>query len=422
MKIKIFSLIFLFSAWIQAASVPVLSIRDSIHVGTFEMVQRMLLEAEKAQAPAVLIEIDTPGGYLESTRDLVQLFLSTKIPVIYWIQPAGARAASAGSILALAAHFSAMASSTSIGAATPVSSAGEDITKDMKQKVQNDTVSFVRGIAEKRGRNAEWAAASITQAASLTADEAVKKNVVDGIANSRSELWQAYRKKFPTAPEQVDFEVFAPSLRENILSFISNPNVAYGLMAVGALGIYAEITHPGLIIPGAVGALSLALGAMTTKIVPIQPAAIGLLVIGLILLAIEILTPLPTFGVAGVLGGLSLLLSGIFLLDPSQTNLRLAPGIWLPAFFVTALAMGGLAYASVKALKRKSFPQGLSALIGEEATVLKVISAGEAKVQLHGGELWTAQWKNPGAGKAFIKGAKVLVVEQDSFLLRVELI
>jgi membrane-bound serine protease (ClpP class) len=317
------------------AKVPVLVIKDTINVGTATVLERFIAEAKSQKLPAVVIHLDTPGGFLEATRDIVQLFLNTESPkIIVWVTPAGARATSAGSLIALASHYAAMASSTSIGAATPVSGGGEEMGKEMKAKITNDTLSFVEGIAQKRNRNVQWAKDSVSSAASLAAAEALKKNVIDGIHETQNDLWLGARSRFPELPEQVQFVGFDPSLKERVLSFFSNPNVAYGLMALGVLGIYMEISNPGTFIPGAIGALSLALGAITMKIVPIRPGALILLVVGLVLLIIEIFTPLPTYGVAGVLGVVSMFLSGLFLMDDAQTNITLDAGLWLPIFVV----------------------------------------------------------------------------------------
>ncbi len=395
--------------------IPVVVIKDAIHIGTFEQLTRLMRFAAESHAPAVLIELDTPGGYLESTRDIVQLFLASDIPIIVWVTPEGARAASAGSMITMAAHYAAMSPSTSIGAATPVSAGGSDIAKDMKAKVENDTLSFVQGIAEKRKRNSEWAKESVSKAASLSASDALKKNVIDGIHSTREEVWKGAQKKFTALPTEVEFVEMPSNTRENVLGFISNPNVAYGMMALGALGIYMEISHPGVIVPGAIGALSLALGAITTKIIPIRPGAIALLILGLILIAIEILTPLPTYGVAGAGGAISLLLSGIFLMDASQTNLHLSAGLWFPVFIVSMAFMFFLGGAAVRALKSKPYAQGIDALIGKTARVVSVTQPGEAKIQVHG-ELWTAQWMPSNKDDEFFVGQEVKVIEHKAFI------
>jgi len=372
--------------------VPVVELRDSINLGVSESLERALRQAKASGAPAVLIEMDTPGGFLEATRDIVQLFLNSDTPkILVWVKPEGARAASAGAMITMAAHYAAMSPASSIGAASPVSGGGSDIGKDMKAKVTNDTLSFVSGIADKRGRNADWARRSVTAAASLSSKDALKENVIDGIHSTREDVWKGARAKLPSLPEQVEFHVFEYSWREKALSLVSNPNIAFGLLALGTLGLYTEMTHPGMVVPGAVGAVSLALGAITMKIIPIRPGAFALLIVGLVLLAIEILTALPTFGVAGFLGAVSLFLSGLFLMDASETNLTLDPHLWIPLFLAAMVVMGFLAWVSYRALRQAVPSGGLHSLDGLEAEITSVLAQDHAKIRVRG-ETWDAHW------------------------------
>jgi membrane-bound serine protease (ClpP class) len=400
----------------ETSRVPVVELRDSINVGVSETLIRAVKEAKDAGAPALIVELDTPGGFLEATRDIVQLFLATDSPkILVWVRPEGARAASAGAMITMAAHYAAMAPSTSIGAATPVSGDGKDIGESMKAKITNDTLSFVEGIAEKRGRNVEWARKSVSDAASVSSKEALRQKVIDGVHSERSELWKGARAKFSELPESVEFVPFELSWRERTLSFVSNPNIAYGLLALGALGIYVEMTHPGLIIPGAIGAVSLALGAITMKIIPIRPGALALLVVGLVLLAIEVLTALPTYGVAGLLGAGALFLSGLFLMDSTETNLTLDPGLWIPIFLACVAIMGFLGWASFRAIRSKTRDPGLHSLDGLEGEITKVVTQSRAKIRVRG-EIWDAEWHGRVSdglphGPAFAVGLVVTVVE-----------
>lgn len=396
-----------------------LEVKEAISLATYEYIHRATMEAQNQKIKTLFIAMDTPGGFLEATRDIVQLQLNTESPkIIVWVAPQGARAASAGSMITMAAHYAAMSPSTSIGAATPVSGEGQDIGKDLKKKVENDTIAFVNGIAEKRGRNKQWAEKSVSEAASLTATDALKNQVIDGVHETRESVWAGAQKKFPELSPNPEFVDFPKNLREQVLGFFSNPNIAYGLLSLGALCIYVEITNPGLIIPGTIGALSLALGAITMKIIPIQPGAIGLLILGLVLLGIEILTALPTYGVAGVAGIASLFLSGVFYLDPTQTNLTLSPGLWLPLFFVIVAFMALLGWLAVKALSRTSYAQGSQALIGKMGLVERANTPFEAMILVNG-ELWKARWKKP-EHKKFSQGDKVRIVEQKGLEVFVE--
>ena len=415
MKFFLYALAFWTGARAMAVDIPVLQINDMIQVGVSEEIVRALRTAEAAKTPAILIELDTPGDFLDSTREIVQKFLaSDAVKVIVWVAPQGARAASAGSMITMAAHYAAMAPYTSIGAATPVGAGGADIGKDLRLKIENDTLSFVDGIAEKRGRNKEWARDSVSHAASLGATEALKKHVIDGIHKNLFEVWEGARGRFPELPKNVDFVPFERTPKEAFLSLISNPNIAYGLMTFGALAIYVEMTHPGTVLPGALGALSLALGAITMKIIPIRPGAFGLLILGLIMLAVELLTPLPTYGVSGLLGAVALFLSGLFLLDSAQTDLRLSGGIWIPVFFVGVSFMVGLSFAAARALRSRPYLQGHNSLVGLVGIVSSVQSPTECKIRVHG-EIWNARWESTEA-EIFSVGQKVKVVAQRALL------
>ncbi len=395
-------------------TVFVLKISDAIHVGTEEYFHRGLQMAKANQSPALFIELDTPGGFLESTRLIVQEFLASELPIIVWVAPQGARAASAGSMITMAAHFAVMSDSTSIGAATPVSGDGKEIPKEMKQKITNDTLSFVEGIAQKRGRNVEWAKKSVSEAASVAANVALKENIIDAVANSRAEVWQEFRKKFKEAPESIAFQEVETSLREKTLSFLANPNVAYGLLGIGSLGIYLELSNPGSVVPGVVGVLALAMGAISMKIIPVRPGSIALFVIAMILLFIEFMTPLPTYGSAGVGAVIALFLSGVFWVNPEETTITLNPSFWIPAFLVIVLFVGYFLYSSVKALTSPEHAQGSMLLVGKEGHVTKIKNDRELLV-LVDGALWNAEKAT--TDLALQKGDQIQVVDQKNLKL-----
>jgi membrane-bound serine protease (ClpP class) len=402
----------------NSRAIEVVKINQPITIATLETLSRILEKAETTQAEAVLVEIDTPGGYLEATREIVKLFLNTeKTRIIVWVTPEGSRAASAGSMITMAAHFAAMAPNTSIGAATPISGDGKEIPKSLQAKVENDTISFVKGIAHKRNRNQDWAVKSVTDAASLTAEEALQNNVVDSVAPTREELIRQYKLKFKISDSQTfEFVENQLTLREETLGFFSNPNISYGLFALGALGIYLELTHPGTFIPGTLGAISLALGAITMKIIPIRPGAIILLLIGFILLAIEFLTPIPTLGVAGVGGVVSLILSAVFLMDSAQSDLSLSPSLWVP-IGSTIVAFGvWIGYLTSRSLRISKKDQHTQALVGESGVVESSISENLYWIRVHG-ELWKA--KNLNEKSPLNKNDKVQVKNQSGFSLEV---
>ena len=401
-----------------ASSVLVLQISDAIHVGTEEYLDRGFQEAEKQNSAAILIELDTPGGLLESTRKIVQKILASDRKIIVWVNPAGARAASAGSMLTMSAHFAVMAESTSIGAATPVSGDGKEVPADMKAKITNDTLSFVEGIAQKRGRNIEWAKKSVSEAASLSSSAALKEKVIDALANTRPELWTKFREKFPDAPTNPSFQELAMTPKEKVLSFLSNPNVAYGLLALGSLCLYLEISHPGMMVPGVVGVISLAIGAISMKILPVRPGSIALFVIAMILFFIEFMTAVPTHGSAGIGGVIALFLSGLFWMDPAESNVSLNAGFWIPIFLVILGFVVFFLYSSIKALGSQPLQQSSTLMIGKIGKVMKIIDQQSLSVFVDGA-LWSATLSadSQKQNESFNKGDAIEVVSQNNLKL-----
>jgi len=409
------------SVFTQASNTKtlVLNIDEAITIATTEYITRAHKKAaEDDSINSIIIKLNTPGGLLEATRDIVKLMLSSDTPFIVWVSPSGARAASAGSMITMAAHYAAMAPSTSIGAATPVNGSGKEINKDMKSKILNDTISFVTGIANKRNKNAQWAKESVTQAASLDAKTALEKKVIDGVHSSIEDVWIAFAKKNPSHSKKLSPITFNKNIKEKTLSFISNPNIAYGLMTLGVMGLYYEITHPGTIVPGVIGAICLSLGAITSKILPIRPGAFVLLFVGLILLAIELLTAFSTFGILGIGGIVCIILSGVFLIDLSQTNIGLDLYLWLPIAVFVILFMGFLSYLSFKALKNKNRNIGPESIVGQETTIFNVSKNGQGKIKVEG-EIWNCQTQ----GKQALEiGQQVKIIRQDGLTAIVEII
>lgn len=400
--------------------IPTVVIQDSINFGVQLRIERALLLAKEISAPAVLVELDTPGGYLEVTRKIVQSFLVNDIPIIVYVAPEGARAASAGAMITMAAHFAAMAPSTSIGAATPVQGGGEDIGESMKAKVTNDTVAFVEGIAQKRGRNLQFAKETVTEAKSVTADEALELNAIDGVYASRAEVWQGFvehqKNKGVEVPSIVRYSVLEMNTKEQAMSFLSNPNIAMGLMALGGLGIYMEMSNPGLVVPGLIGVTALALGAFSTQLIPIQTGAIILLVLGIIFLAIEVLTPLPTFGVAGAASVVFMFLSGLFLMDMEQADISIDPYLWLPILVLFAALVAALSKYAIKALRSKvDSTSGDEGMVGRIAKVTH--AAGDHYKVTVFGELWDAF--SLSKDMSFAPGEEVIITQQKGLKLQI---
>jgi membrane-bound serine protease (ClpP class) len=352
----------------------------------------------------LVIVLDTPGGSLDATRAMVQRIMGAPVPVVVWIGPNGAHAGSAGAFITLAAHVAVMAPGTNIGAATPIDSSGKDIggkegsgTDDIKKKVMNDTVSFITSIAETRGRNAEMASSFVTAALSLTATEALENNVIDFIAEDLKQLFSQVegrvvslngkKVRFPAVedPELVNYEL---SVRQEILSILSNPNLFYLLFMAGLIGLGFELTHPGALFPGVIGGICLILALIATSVLPISYGAAALVLAGIGMLVAEAF--LPSFGILGIGGVAAFLLGSVFLVDPSgQEGLRISWGAILPgglAVIGTTLFLGFL----ILRTSRSRVRSGQEGITGKVGQVLRDFVAGEGPVRVEG-EIWTAK-------------------------------
>lgn len=381
--------------------VRLIRIDGSINPASADFIHEALRTAEREGAAALLIELDTPGGLLESAKRIVKDLLGAPLPVIVYVAPSGSGAVSAGVFVTMAAHVAAMAPGTNIGAAHPVGAQGEDIKGDMREKVENFTVSLSKSIATERGRNVEWAEKAVRESVSINEAEAVEKQVVDLIATSIDDLLrQANGRKVQVAGKEVVLALAGASvvegsmsLKQKILDVLADPNVAYLLMMAGMLGLYVELTNPGMVFPGVVGAISLLLGFAALQVLPINYSGLGLLALGIALLIAEIF--LPSFGVLGIGGMVAFVLGSLFLFDGSASDLVLQPAIVYSAaatFGIFTLAVGFL----VVRTQRRRVTLGSEGLIGEVAEVRQRIAGGHrrGKVLVHG-EIWNAVAEQP---------------------------
>ena len=306
-------------------------------------IDRTLGDAEDSNARAAVLVLDTPGGFTESMRDIVQRIERADVPVIVYVYPLGSRAASAGTFITMAGHVAAMAPNTSIGAASAINSDGSDIEGALGRKIENDAVAFIRGIAELRGRNADWAEAAVRDAVAVNQTEAVELNVVDFVANDIDHLLeQAEGREFELKPglmatltglttaERVDVEM---TLWEHILDFLADPTIASLLISLGFLGLIIELTAPGLIVPGVGGAISMILGFLGFGLLPVDVVGLILIGIGLALISAELFLP---GGVLGALGGIALVVGAIIAFRDTPAELR--PPMWLAIACVAIVA------------------------------------------------------------------------------------
>lgn len=375
--------------------VAILRLNTMILPGTEEYVHAAIDAAETDGARAIVLLLDTPGGVLTSTQEIVQQFFKSSVPVLVYVWPSGATATSAGVFITLAAHVAAMAPGTTVGAAHPVAGDGKDIDGDMRKKVENMTTALVRSIAEQRGRNVAWAEKSVRESISFTEREALQHGVVDLIATDVDELLrQAKGRQVKLGNEMKVLEDLSKlprrfpqmSLRQRTVNFLANPSVAALLWLVATTGISIELYNPGAILPGVVGVIALVLALAVSQIIPVTQSGVLLLLIGALLIGAELIVPSGILGVGGIV---AMAFGALYLIDVAE-----APGLAVNRSVVlsAALIFGGfllfIVSQAVRALRTKPVT-GREGLIGQRAQAVKNFS-GRGKVFVNG-EVWDAE-------------------------------
>ncbi|HMF52299.1 MAG TPA: nodulation protein NfeD [Candidatus Saccharimonadales bacterium] len=398
--------------------VDLISIDGSINPAVDDFIHESIGRAKANGARALIIQLDTPGGLLGSTRSIVKNLLGAPVPIMVYVAPSGAGAGSAGVFITMAAHIAAMAPGTNIGAAHPVAGGGQEVKGVMGEKIENFTASFSESIAQKRGRNTEWAIQAVRKSVAITETDALKKNVIDIIAKDVDDLLkQVHGRKVDLDGhmQALDFkdvrvQRFEMSFKQKLINALADPNIAYLLMMAGLLGLYMEFAHPGVIFPGVAGAICLIIALTAFQVLPINYAGLGLVVLGIALLVGEAFA--PSFGVLGVGGIISLTLGSFFLFDTEGSDLIVDRSI-----IFTAVATLGAFVLTVSYLvfrSQKSKPTlGMDGLIGETGEV-KVKLTPTGKIFVHG-EYWNAQ-----ADREIDVGEKVEVVGYDGMSLKVQ--
>ncbi len=394
--------------------VMIIELEGPINPATATFLTRGLEKAEDQGAVLVIVRLDTPGGLASSMRTMVKAILNSRTAVVVYVSPQGAGAASAGVMVTVAAHVAAMAPGTNIGAAHPVTAGGKDMEKTMTEKVVNDMASYGRGIAQQKGKNAEWVEKAIRESVSITADEAVKKNVVDLVAKDVDELlklldgWEVSLREGKIILKTAGLikRHYHPGIRDRILKTISDPNIAYILMMIGLAGLYFELSHPGVIFPGVIGAISLILAFYSFQTLPVNYAGLLLIVLAIIFFIAEI--KVTSYGALSLGGLVSLTLGSIMLFEDLKVSLKLMmPTVVLVGgFFVLVSSLAFRAYRS----KPKS---GMDGLIGEIGLVKEPIDP-EGLIFVHG-EYWRAT-----AREKIEIDEKVEVEGADGLMLRVK--
>lgn len=388
------------------AVIYLIRIDGGINPAVADFIHESIRAAHRAEAAALLIELDTPGGLLESTKDIVKDLLGAPLPVIVYVAPSGAGAASAGVFVTMAANIAAMAPGTNIGAAHPVGGGGEDIGGDMRTKVENFVASMSKSIAQERGRNVEWAEKAVRESVSITEQEALALNVIDLIATSREDLLrQIHGREVRVQQRPVKLQVANATfveremrLKQKVINVLAKPNVAYLLMMAGILGLYVEFTHPGLFFPGVAGAICLLLGFAALQVLPINYSGLALILLGLALLIAELF--LPSFGTLGVGGIIAFVLGSLLLFDTAESDLTLDPSIVYAAAGTLAAFTFLVGFLVMRSQRRKAF-LGQEGMIGEVGEVREPIEPGKPGRVLVRGEYWTAFADEPlGVGTA----------------------
>ena len=377
--------------------VDLLQVEGNIVPVVADYLDRAIGQAESRGAMAVIIRLNTPGGLLDSTQKIVERIMNAKVPVVIWVAPSGARAASAGVFITLSAHVAAMASGTSIGAAHPValSPTGGEMPETMKEKVTEYSVAWIKSIAEKRGRNVEWAEAAVRGSASLTDREALEKNVIDVRADDiNSLLSQLDGRRVMIGEEEVVIDTQGCSVRENPMNFIerflhaiSDPNIAYILLSIGSLGIIVELYHPGIIIPGVTGAICLLMAFYSLSVLNAFWAGVLLFLLGFALLALEPF--IASHGALAVGGVAALVIGSLITFTRGPSGFGLGLDWWLIAVVAGgALAFSAFVLQAVVRVQRRKQPTGPDGMLGATA-VVKTRLCPRGTVVAHG-ELWEA--------------------------------
>lgn len=403
---------------VAAAPVAMIDLDGAITPVTARLLTAAIERAQAERAQALIVRLNTPGGLERSMRSMAQAILNAEIPVIVYVAPTGARAASAGVFITMAAHVAAMAPATNIGAAHPVTIGGGDTGKEMGKKIENDAAAFARSLAAERGRNVDWAEKAVRASVSVTEREAVKLKVVDLVADSVPDLLakidgrtvKTARGPVTLATRDALVKPIEVRFRDRFLALITDPNVAYILMMVGMLGIFFELQNPGVVLPGVIGGISLILAFFAFQSLPINWAGVLLILFGVALLIAEI--KVVSHGVLTAGGVVAMVLGSFMLYEAPEVGFRVSWTVILPTVGATAGLVVWAVSAGVRAMM-KSPVTGASGMIGRVVVARSALGP-EGQVQVDG-EIWRAVSE----GEAIPAGEKVRVTAVDGLTLKV---
>jgi membrane-bound serine protease (ClpP class) len=406
---------------LSSAQILKIAVNDTIQPVTAEYIARAIDEAARRHDQAVLIEINTPGGLVESTRHIIEKISNSAVPVILYVAPTGSRAGSAGIFILEAADVAAMAPGTNAGAAHPVliGPFAPKVDDEMKRKLENDTAALMRSVAAKRGRNVEVAVSAVLESKAFTEQEALAQHLTDYVASSEDDLFlQMEGKPFKRFNGQVatlklsgqPIVLFGMTLKEQILDFLMDPNISFIFLAIGALALYAEFNHPGAVVPGTVGIVFILIAAFALNLLPTRFAALSLILAAFALFAAE--AKFTSHGVLTVGGIVLLTLGGLLLVDSPIPELRVhlltALGVSIPLGLITAFLMS----LALKA-RRNKVMTGVEGMVGETGVAQTALSP-RGKIFVHG-EIWDAV-----SSTEVPAGQPVVVRQVDGLLLQVD--
>ena len=403
----------------EKSTVLVISVNSTINPITSEYIHKNIQKANENNLETVIIELDTPGGLDTSMRSIVKDIIGSSIPVVVYVSPSGSRAASAGVFITLAAHVAAMAPGTNIGAAHPVG-IGDKMDKTTVEKATNDAAAYIKSLAEKRGRNGQWAENAVRKSISSTESQALDEGVVDIVADNINDLLLKINgKKIETATGEkilqtenavIIREEFG--LRDKILNFISDPNVAYILMLLGFYGLFFELTNPGSMFPGILGGIFLILAFYSFQTLPVNYAGVLLIILGIILFILEV--KIVSHGLLSIGGIVSLVIGSLMLFKTSAPFMKLSISVIIPAVLIISLFFIVTIRLAVKAYRRKPVT-GNEGLIGLEGIANTDLSPNGGMISLHG-ELWAAF-----SDDTIPKGTKIIVESVSGLTLKVKI-
>ena len=403
----------------QSDSVYHLKIEGIINPASAVFIVESINKAEQAGAACLVIQMDTPGGLMESMRSIVKRILAAQMPIIVYVAPSGSRAGSAGVFITLAAHVAAMAPGTNIGAATPVQMGEKKASEEMQAKILNDTVAFIKTIANQRGRNAKWAEEAVREGVSVTEEEALKLKIIDMISPSMKDLLEEVdgRKVTIEADKVVTLKTkglevrrLQMSFRERLLDVISNPNIAYILLMLGIYGLFFELYNPGAIIPGVIGGICLILAFFAFQMLPVNYAGVALIVLGIIMFVAEI--KITSYGVLSIGGVVALLLGSIMLIESPADYLRISFWNFILPVVVVSAGFFLLALTLVLRTHRRRPTTGREGLVGTVGIAQSDLRP-EGLIEVHG-ELWSAE-----ADEEIRAGERIKVVGLDGMKAKV---